>query len=83
MTQRHCGVLPDNIYAQNVLNVTLGLLRNFFFSLELTFISSGRVLRILRVLRAFRSLRSVSALAGLSTVVQTIGQSIPGQWPVS
>lgn len=44
---------------------------------QLTFLSSGRILRVLRVLRAFRSLRSVSALAGLSTVVQTILHSIP------
>eukprot|EP00058_Branchiostoma_floridae_P023510 XP_002609000.1 hypothetical protein BRAFLDRAFT_124008 [Branchiostoma floridae] len=41
-------------------------------------LGSSRILRILRVLRAFRSLRSVSAMAGLSMIVQTVMQSIPG-----
>eukprot|EP00736_Rhodelphis_marinus_P007393 Rmarinus@m.11310 len=48
-----------------------------FLGNELTFVSSGRVLRILRVLRAFRTLRSISVLRGLQTIVQTIIRSLP------
>eukprot|EP00698_Gefionella_okellyi_P003751 TRINITY_DN13490_c0_g1_i1.p1 TRINITY_DN13490_c0_g1~~TRINITY_DN13490_c0_g1_i1.p1 ORF type:complete len:539 (-),score=91.33 TRINITY_DN13490_c0_g1_i1:148-1764(-) len=44
---------------------------------QVSFVSSGRVLRIFRVLRAFRTLRSISILNGLQIVVASVIRSLP------
>ena len=46
----------------------------------LPFLSNASVLRSIRVIRTFRTLRSINILTGLQIVVQTIIDSIPGNY---
>mmetsp|Transcript_26663 Transcript_26663/g.43594 ORF Transcript_26663/g.43594 Transcript_26663/m.43594 type:complete len:813 (+) Transcript_26663:354-2792(+) len=66
--------VPWNVF--DFLLVSVSLVSELLGS-QLSFLSSGRILRIFRVLRALRTLRGISNLRSLQMIVETILDSMP------